>query len=85
MRVIVVFDIPVEHNKLRDELRELLKNYGGTFLEYSVYETELDERVVVELIEKVRRLLRRGAGRVDFVFPCERCYRKIIVVDTTQL
>ena len=80
-----MFDIPVEYNKLRDELRELLKNYGGTFLEYSVYETELDERVIAELIRKVRRLLHKGAGRVDFVFPCERCYKKIIVLDTTQL
>ena len=84
MRVVVVFDVPVEHDRLRDRLRRLLKDYGGEFVEYSVYETELDEEAVRELIERVRRLIRSGAGRVDFVFPCERCYRRIIVVDTTQ-
>ncbi|RLE87068.1 MAG: CRISPR-associated endonuclease Cas2 [Thermoprotei archaeon] len=85
MRVIVVFDVLEEYREVRDRLREFLKDMGGTFLQYSVYVADLDERGVERLLRGIRRILRRGAGRVDVLFPCERCLSKIRVLNTYEL
>jgi len=85
MKIIIVFDIPVEYNWLRDKIRNLLKDYGGKFLEYSVYETDIDEKVFEILYERLEKLLHKGGGRIDIVFPCKSCYRKILLIDTTQI
>ena len=85
MKVVVVFDVLEEYREVRDELREFLKDMGGVFLQYSVYVAELDERGVEELLRGVRRILRKGGGRVDVVFPCRRCSSKIRILDTYEV
>jgi len=82
MKVIVVYDIPVEYPRLRDMVREFLKDLGGTFIQYSVYEADLDEEGLRELISGLEALLRRGGGKVDIFLPCSRCYSKIRIIDT---
>lgn len=83
--MIIVFDIPVEHDKLRDELRNMLKDYGGTFLQYSVYTIDLESDRLEELLSKIGKLLLKGGGRVDVFKPCGKCYKKIRIIDTTSL
>lgn len=82
MKVIVVYDIPVEHNRLRSEVREFLKDMGGSFIQYSVYEADLDEEGVGRLLRGLERILRKGGGKIDVFFPCEKCYSEIRVIDT---
>ena len=85
MKVIVVFDVLEEYREVRDRLREFLKDTGGEFLQYSVYVAELDEKEVRELLKGVRKILRRGGGRVDVLFPCRRCSSRIKIVDTYEV
>jgi len=85
LKVIVVFDVPVECDWLRTEIRELLKDYGGIFLQYSVYELDLPEKILDRLLEKLEQKLKKCGGRIDIVKPCSRCLKKILVVDTTRL
>ena len=85
MKVIVVFDILEEYREVRDELRKFLKDMGGVFLQYSVYEADLDPEGVRRLLRGIKRILRKGGGRVDVIFPCERCYSRIRVLDTYGL
>jgi len=80
VRVVVVFDVPVGYDWLRDELRERLKDFGGVFLQRSVYEIECDWSVFEKLLRVVESVLRKGAGRVDFIFPCGKCYSGIRVI-----
>jgi len=84
LKIIVVFDIPVGYDRLRDRLRNRLKDYGGVFREYSVYEVELDEKNAERMINDIRRIVAEGAGRVDIIFPCRRCYENIIIIDTIE-
>jgi len=85
VKVIVVFDVLEEYREVRDELREFLKDMGGEFRQYSVYEADLSEREVRALLKGIRRILRRGGGRVDIVFPCSQCYRKMRTLDTYEI
>ena len=85
MRVLIVFDIPAKYDPLRARLRNLLKNYGGVFRQYSVYEADLTSRELERLTEKIEGLLKRGGGRVDIIIPCGRCLKGIIELDTSSL
>lgn len=80
MKVIVIFDVPVGYDWLRDRLREKLKDFGGTFLQRSVYEIDCDWKTFGKLYRVVDSVLRKGAGRVDFIFPCAKCYRNIRII-----
>ena len=49
VKIIVVFDVLEEYREVRDELRRYLKDRGGFFRQYSVYEVDLPEREVSSL------------------------------------
>lgn len=85
MKVVVVFDILEEYREVRDELREFLKDIGGEFLQYSVYVADLDKSEVRMLLKGVRRILEKGGGRVDVIFPCRRCFSSIKTIDTYRI
>ncbi len=85
MKVIVVFDILEEYRDVRDELRRFLKDFGGVFLEYSVYELDCDNDTFIKLKNGVKKILEKGGGRVDILLPCKKCYNKIKIVDTYKL
>ncbi|RLE74384.1 MAG: CRISPR-associated endonuclease Cas2 [Thermoprotei archaeon] len=85
VKVIVVFDILEEYREVRDELREYLKDIGGNFLQYSVYVADLDKRGVEALIKGIRRILKKGGGRVDILFPCKKCYNNIKTINTYHI
>ncbi|RLF09579.1 MAG: CRISPR-associated endonuclease Cas2 [Thermoprotei archaeon] len=77
VRIVVVYDIPVEHEDYRRRLREYLKNFGGKFLQLSVYEVEVSRRELDELIRGVEAIVRGCEGKVKVLFPCRSCYEKI--------
>jgi len=77
LRIIVVYDIPVEYDDYRRRLREHLKNYGGNFLQLSVYEVDVTKRELDRLIKEIESIIKNCNGRVEIVFPCKSCYEKI--------
>ena len=85
MKVIIVFDILEEYRKVRDELRIFLKDFGGRFLQYSVYELDCDRETLEKIRKGIERILKKGGGRVDILLPCNRCYDKIKIIDTYEL
>ena len=80
VRFFVIYDIS-EHDVRRD-LRETLKNWGGTWLQYSVFELDLPKDKIKTLIKVVKKILRKGTGDIRFVFPCKSCYGKIEHIST---
>lgn len=77
MKVIVVYDIPVEYDEHRRRLREYLKNYGGVFRQLSVYEVDVTKKELERLIKGVESIVKGCNGRVEIIFPCKSCYEKI--------
>ncbi|RLE64004.1 MAG: CRISPR-associated endonuclease Cas2 [Thermoprotei archaeon] len=85
MKVVVIFDILEEYREVRNELREFLKDMGGEFLQYSVYVADLDKSEVRILLKGIEKILRKGGGRIDIIFPCKRCFSNIKTVDTYRI
>lgn len=84
LKVLVVYDVPVEYNAKREKLREHLKNYGGVFRQYSVYEVDLERRKLEELIEEISKIIRGVPCKVEIVMPCKKCYESIRQVGGTK-
>ncbi len=83
MKILVVYDVSEEYENVRRRLRETLKDYGGIFLEYSVYMVELDKQGLHALIRDIRRVIRRADARVDILIPCRECLRKLLTFNLT--
>jgi len=77
MKVVVVYDIPVEYNECRSKLREYLKNFGGVFWQFSVYEVDVTKSELDRLIRGIESIVKNCEGRVEIIFPCKSCYEKI--------
>lgn len=76
--MIVVYDIPKEFDHKRAELREYLKDWGGVFRQYSVYELDIPREDLERLVSGIKRVLRGVESyRVVVVTPCRSCYQKI--------
>ncbi len=75
--VIVIYDVHEEFREVRDELKEVLKDYGARRLQYSVYYLRLTRRQLSRLIREIRRVIRRSKARVDIVLPCAKCFREL--------
>ncbi|MHA1593912.1 MAG: CRISPR-associated endonuclease Cas2 [Candidatus Baldrarchaeia archaeon] len=80
MKVFVIYDI--SEDDIRNELREYLKDWGGEWRQYSVFELDIREEDVEKLLRGIRRIVRRGTGDVRVVFPCAKCYSKVSHIST---
>lgn len=85
MKIIVVFDVMEEYREVRDELRRFLKDLGGRFLQYSVYEVDGGTALLETLRRGVEKIISKGGGRVDILIPCKRCYSRIKTFTTYEL
>ena len=77
MKIIVVYDIPKEHDDKRRTLREYLKNYGGKFIQYSVYEIEIKSNELKYMIKGIKRIIRKIPCKILIIKPCKQCQQKI--------
>jgi len=81
-KVLIVYDI--SEDEVRDEVRDYLKNMGGRWLQYSVFELELEQDLLEEVAGVLRRILRKGTGDIRILRPCKRCYTEITHITTRR-
>ena len=80
MRVYVIYDVHEEYESVRNKLREKLKDFGGIFVEYSVYVTDLNSRDLSRMLKIIRTLIRGSKARVDIILPCSKCLSRIKII-----
>ena len=85
MKIIIVYDIPKEHNDKRRILREYLKNYGGKFLQYSVYEAEIKPKELKYIIKGIKRIIKNIPCKILIIKPCKQCQQKIRQIGNHKL
>ena len=68
MLYVVVYD--VDDDQVRDRVRELLKNWGGTRVQYSAFHLELEEPQLVELLQIIERLIEGSNAQVTAIPVC---------------
>ncbi len=76
----MVYDI--KDDATRGKLRELLKDYGGERLQYSVYELSISYDTLEKIKPQILALLDEGKGTIHIIKPCNKCYNSIIHIST---
>ena len=82
MFVIISYDIPDDKRRLK--LANALLDYG-TRIQYSVFEFNINEQQLVELMGKVRFLHRAAEDSVRCYRLCESCKDKVEVLGKTPI
>ena len=85
MKVYVIYDVHEEFESTRNRLRERLKDFGGVFLEYSVYVADLNPRDLSRMLKMIRRVIKGSKARVDIVIPCLRCLDRVRIIGISEV
>ncbi|MHA1375517.1 MAG: CRISPR-associated endonuclease Cas2 [Promethearchaeota archaeon] len=80
MRYIVIYDIPVDFDKIRTKISDILLNYCMLRLNYSVFFGELSTNHAEEIALKLEKVMKKVPGDVRIIPICNSCCRKAIVV-----
>ncbi|HWP47364.1 MAG TPA: CRISPR-associated endonuclease Cas2 [Candidatus Limnocylindrales bacterium] len=71
MFIIVSYD--VRENKRRTQIHKVLKSYGE-WVQYSVFECQLEKKDYLRLRDRLDRLIDKEKGdNIRFYFLCDRC------------
>lgn len=69
----IVISYDVQEDKRRTRIHKALKSYGQ-WVQYSVFECELEKKDYLRLRDRLDRLINKEAGdSVRFYFLCEGC------------
>lgn len=78
--LIIVYDI--KDDKVRKEIRETIKDFGGERLQFSVYIIKISKSVIPTIKSELINLLDDTEGIIHFLYPCKNCLNKIIHIST---
>lgn len=82
MLYIVVYDVSSDED--RDRIREVLKNWGGSRIQYSAFKIRLEPAELNQLLQVLRRLLGEGKGSIMAIPVCKACEAKLIEIAAEQ-
>ncbi len=83
MFFVITYDVPEEYDSLRTKLAKLLKNYGFSKLQKSVFVGRASYNMVENLTVEIKDLFKdvHEAGLDVRIFPlCKKCLRHVITV-----
>lgn len=80
MKVYVIYDVHEEYEAVRNKLREKLKDFGGIFVEYSVYLVDLNFKDLSKMLRVIRAVIKGSKARVDIIMPCSKCFNNIRII-----
>ena len=79
---IVTYDI-VDDN-IRKRVSDTLLDFGGTRVQYSVFECELTPAKFEQLYQKLHKL-RKASDSIRYYFLCKRCHRRMRADEDAEL
>ncbi len=85
MLYLVAYDIPQEHNPLRQRVAEKLMDYGLQRIQKSVFMGRISRNRAEMLALELREMLKRVSCHLHVIPVCTRCSRGIIAVAGSQL
>lgn len=80
MRYIVIYDIPVQFDRIRTKISDILLNYCLMRLNYSVFFGEISTNRAEEIALKLKKVMEKVPGDIRIIPICNSCYEKAIVV-----
>jgi len=80
IKVIIIYDIPVEFDPIRTKISDLLLSYYMIRLNFSVFFGNLTYNKVEEIALKLKSIMKKVPGDVRVIPICKKCYSKAITV-----
>lgn len=80
MRFIIVYDIPVEFDRIRTKISDILLSYNLIRLNYSVFFGKLTFNRAEEIGLRLKKIMEKVLGDVRIIPICQSCYEKAITV-----
>jgi len=77
-KYLVVYDIT--DDKVRLKVSSILKDSGGTRIQYSAFILEVDEDILNEILLRIRRIIGSEKGKVVAIPLCKRDYERMITI-----
>jgi len=74
MRYVIAYDITDDNR--RKKLYDILMSYGA-WKEYSVFEIKVDKTTMLELENKIKKLIEENEDKVRVYPMCKSCEKKI--------
>ncbi|MCS7259670.1 MAG: CRISPR-associated endonuclease Cas2 [Anaerolineae bacterium] len=77
MFILVSYDIPDDRRRTR--LAKVLQDYGER-VQYSVFECDLTQKQLQQLLREVKRLISEAQDSVRVYVLCQECVQRIMVL-----
>ncbi|ADL12358.1 CRISPR-associated endonuclease Cas2 [Acetohalobium arabaticum] len=74
MFVVISYDI--SEDKRRNRIFKILKDFG-TWIQYSVFECELEKKDYLKLRDRLQKVLDEDEDNIRFYFLCSKCEDEI--------
>ncbi len=78
MKYLVVYD--VSEDKLRTNIRNVLKDSGGERIQYSAFLIELTETELHELVATIKNIVGTKKAKIVFIPLCKRDLNRVITL-----
>ncbi|MHA1583340.1 MAG: CRISPR-associated endonuclease Cas2 [Candidatus Baldrarchaeia archaeon] len=76
MLYMIVYDI--KEDKIRDKVRKILKDLGGTWIQYSAFLIELEIPELQKIMRKLTQLIAKTEGDIRFIPLCKKDRQRTI-------
>jgi len=85
MMYLVTYDIPQEYPKIRRKITLILKNWGLTHLQYSVFMGELSRNNAESIALQIQALVRNISSDIRMFPICQSCLAKAIIISQNPI
>jgi CRISPR-associated endonuclease Cas2 len=85
MIYLVTYDVPKEYPKIRTKIARILKNWGLTHLQYSVFIGPLSRNHAESIALQVGAVIKNHPADVRMYPICDRCMSKAIIISDNPL
>ncbi|MDX9924860.1 MAG: CRISPR-associated endonuclease Cas2 [Ignavibacteriaceae bacterium] len=82
MKYIISYDI--SSDRIRSKAAKVLEQYGIR-IQYSMFECSLTKKELVELKQKLEKLINHKDSSIYFFPLCDSCYNKVIFIGAEYL
>ncbi len=83
-RLFFIVSYDVVDDRIRKRISDTLLDFGGTRVQYSVFECELTPSKFEQLYKKLHKL-RKASDSIRYYFLCKRCQGRVRADEDTEL
>ena len=80
MNYLVIYDVPIEYDRIRTKIALMCKNYGLFRIQLSVFWGTLTQNLLRELTIRINDLIQNIPEDIRFIAVCSKCFQKSFAI-----